>query len=133
MAEEKYNPLKSPYHPLKHLAAMRHLVKDEIPPNIVHSNDPDSLFKVRCAWWLGVRTDLYNAVERNIITDHKLRQNIDQFDKTARKLKFGDDTPASRRTAEEIAWANEFIDKVLEQTGYANVLLDLSLLGPKPK
>ena len=41
MSEEKYNPLKSPYHPLKHLAAMRHLVKDEIPPEIVHSNDPD--------------------------------------------------------------------------------------------
>jgi hypothetical protein len=46
MSEEKYNPLKSPYHHLKHLAAMRHLVKDEIPPEIVHSNDPDNRYKV---------------------------------------------------------------------------------------
>lgn len=131
MSEEKYNPLKSPYHPLRHLAAMRHLVKDEIPALIVHSNDPDNLFKVRGAWWLVVITDLYLAVKRNIITDPGLKRNISEFDNRARKLKFGDDTPASRRTAEEIKWANEFIDKVLEQTGYANVLLDLSSLETK--
>lgn len=68
-----------------------------------------------------------------MIADEELKQSIDKFIDKVQAMKFGDDTPASRRTVEEIKWANEFIDKVLEQTGYANVLLDLSLLGPKPK
>jgi len=39
VSEEKYRPLISPYHPLKHLAVLRHGYKDKIPPEILHSID----------------------------------------------------------------------------------------------
>lgn len=47
MSEEKYDPLKDPYHPLKHLAAMRYGSSDEIPAEIIHSNAPNNRYKVR--------------------------------------------------------------------------------------
>lgn len=131
MAEEKYHPLKSPYHPLKSLAAMLHGSKDEIPAEIIHSKDNDRRYKVRGGWWNGVIGNLEMAVNKDFIQDAPLRQQIYQFVRKVEKMQFGDDTPASRRTAEEIKWANEFIDTVLEQTGYANVLLDLSSLETK--
>lgn len=133
MAEEKYTPLKDPYHPLKHLAALRRGFSDEIPTEIIHSNSPNNLFKIRNTWWVNARADLENASNQNLVSDKKLKRAIRQFNRESGKLIFGDDTPASRRTAEEIKWANEFTDRVLEQTGYANVLLDLSLLDPKTK
>lgn len=77
--------------------------------------------------------DLEIAVDEGFIPNAQLKQQIDQFIKVVEKMQFGDDTPASRRTAEQIKWANEFIDKVLEQTGYANVLLDLTFLENKPE
>lgn len=131
MAEEKYNPLKDEFHPLKHLYALRHIDKDTVPEGLVHSSDPDNRYKVRGAWWAGVNGDLLTAVDERFISDVQLRRRIYQFVRKVEKMQFGDDTPASRRTVEEIAWANEFIDKVLEQTGYANVLLDLSSLETK--
>jgi methylthioribose-1-phosphate isomerase len=129
MPEEKYNPLKiEEYHPLKHLYALRHIDTDVVPKEIVYSTNPNNLLKVRGAWWAGVAGDLGIAVDEDLIQNAQLRRRIGRFVTKVGKLKFGDDTPASRRTAEEIKWANEFIDKVLEQTGYANVLLDLSSL-----
>ncbi len=74
-----------------------------------------------------------NATRKGMIADEELKQGIDEFIGKVLIMKFGDDTPASRRTAEEIAWVNQFIDKVLEQTGYANVLIDLNFLDPKKK
>lgn len=133
MAEEKYHPLKSPYHPLRHLAFIRYGDKDDIPAEIIHSDTLDNRFKVRGGWWVGAKVDLCNAVRENLITDPSLKKEINEFIEDVEKLKFGDNTQASRRTAEEIKWANEFIDTVLEQTGYANVLLDLSLLENNSK
>lgn len=133
MSEEKYHPLKSPYHPLKHLAALRNLDRDDIPAEMIHSYAPDNRFKVRGGWWVGVKADLYYAIREGFVPELVIENEINEFIKQVTQLKFGDDTPASRRTAEEIAWANEFIDKVLEQTGYANVLLDLSSLEIKVK
>lgn len=133
MAEKKYTPLKDPYHPLKHLVALRRAYKDEIPQEEIHSTDADNLFKVRNTWWANARADLENASRQNLIPDKKLRRAIRQFNQRSGKLIFGDGSQASRRTAEEIAWANQFIDEVLEKTGYSDVLLDLSLLDPKTK
>lgn len=133
MAVEKYDPLKDEFHPLKHLYALRYIDKDAVPERIVHSSDPDNLYKVRGAWWTGVKGDLKIAVDEGFIPDAQLRQQIDQFIEGVKKMKFGDNSPASMRTAEDIARANKFINEVLEKTGYANVLLDLSSFDPKIK
>lgn len=133
MPEEKYDPLKDEFHPLKHLYALRYIDKDTIPEELVHSNNSANLLKVRGTWWAGVNGDLLTAVDERFISDVQLRRWIYQFVSKVEKMQFGDDTPASRRTAEKIKWANEFIDKVLEQTGYANILLDLTSLENKTK
>jgi len=131
MSEKKYDPIKDPYHPLKHLAAMRYADKDEIPAEVIHSNSPDNLRKVRGAWWSGVAGDMGIAIDEKMVTDEELKLSINEFIDKVEAMQFGDDTPASMRTVEEIAWANQFIDDVLKRTGYANVLLDLSSLKPE--
>lgn len=125
---EKYDPLKSPYHPLKHLAALRYGDKDEVLKRIIHSGDPDNKHKVRTGWWVGVNADLYHAIVEGMIVGKKLRRDTGRFINKVRALKSGDDTPASLRTAAEIAWANDFIDTILTAAGYADTPLDLSNL-----
>ena len=89
--------------------------KDEIPPQLVHSNSPDSKYKIRSAWMLGLAGEIEVSRDEGILPE-SVRSDVDDF------LNWVDDwgkRPGNppMNIQEDIEKGNEIIDKVLESLG----------------
>jgi len=107
------------------LAFLRYGVKDEIPTRIVRGNDSDKLYKVRGNWWSSFLGDLEIATRRSMIPG-ELQSETDELCEWIKGLTFGTDEPESLRTTADIQRANDFIDRILAATGFADTPLDLT-------
>ncbi len=95
---------------LEHLRGLRTGWKDEIPGKVIHSNEPDNLYKARRSWFTGVVADVENLLIEGSITGETrraaARQLLDRF--TSEKF-----IDQELTTAEDIQTANNLIDIIL--------------------
>ena len=97
---------------LDHLKWMNSL-EEGLDRPIMHSRDstPPPQFKVRKAWFYGVKADLVGLVETGRIKDAALIKEIDDFEGFVASSKFSKSKPT---TKEEIEMANSLIERVLK-------------------
>ena len=97
---------------LEHLRGLRDDWSDEIPEEIIHSDAPDSKFKVRASWFVGVTADVFCALEEGEIKTPQGRAAAEQL-----ITRFTSEEWANQdlTTAEDIQEANRLIDIILTE------------------
>lgn len=95
---------------LEHLRGLRTGWKDEIPDRVIHSNEPDNLYKVRRNWFTGVVADVENLLIEGSITNGNKRAAAEQLLDRFTSEEFRDQ---ELTTAEDIQTANRLIDIIL--------------------
>ena len=92
---------------LSHLKHLRYEFKDDIPEKILHSNSPNSNYKVRKSWFVGVVADA-----TNIITDGYATNTSKQIYKEFVD-KYWSTNISQLTTEEEIKEANKLLDHLI--------------------
>jgi len=100
------------------LGIFRDGFSDEIPDRIVHSMDPDNMYKVRTVWFIGLANDLWAAKTEGVLPT-SVTEDVDKF-----LLWYTDDFGIRSgnpviNTRADIEKGNEIINKVLESLGVA--------------
>lgn len=95
---------------LEHLRGLRTGWKDEIPGKVIHSNEPDNLYKVRRNWFTGVVADV-----ENLLVEGSIRNGVKKVAAEQLLERFTSDEFRDRdlTTPEDIQTANNLIDVIL--------------------
>lgn len=99
----------------RHLRLLQATFKDDIPPKVIHSDDPDSYYKVRKNWWVGVSAALQVGLIENEFSDPEMVEEINRFLDKFCNSDFG--SPEILTTVHDIAEANKLISKIWDYYG----------------
>lgn len=103
----------------RHLRLLQATFKDEPPTKVIHSNDPDSYYKVRKNWWVVLMASLEVGLDDGEFSDLETAQLIEQFFGKFRTRTFM--SPDNLTTLDDIAVANRLITTIWGKYGVSQL------------